>query len=287
MNRSGRLFIGLLCALTLSAVVGCTDLASDYGPSMLEVEMAYVPHRVVDANGKPLLRYRFLKPSTIEPGRKYPLILFLHGAGERGEDNFKQLTYGAAELLQYTRSQPAFVIIPQCPVGIWWDGKNRLKSESPPEGVVAPMQQVIALVDRIIAQQPIDRSRVYITGMSMGGFGTFTYVAARPDLFAAALPICGGGNPEWAKRYHSTSFWITHGRADPWVSVNESRDMVKSMAAAGVDVRYTEFPEVGHDAWTPTYASTGVLNWMFSQRRGVDPSADLNSKTSHSDRATP
>jgi predicted peptidase len=249
----------LLILAVLAMAVGCQ------GPNAA-VNAAFESQEVMDG-GKTLLRYRILRPATIEPGRVYPLIVFLHGAGERGDDNVRQLTHGAAELLRYTEAHPAFVIFPQCPTGTWWDGPNWLSNDRKPAKVAAPLPQVIDLVDRMMQEQPIDPTRVYVTGMSMGGFGTCATVAARPDLFAAAMPVCGGGNPEWAARYRSTAFWFTHGNADPWVPVEKSRQMVRAMREAGQVVRYTELSGVGHDAWTPTYNSDLTLNWLFSQRR--------------------
>lgn len=249
-----------LALVVVSLAAGCQTPTS-------AVKAAFEPQVVVDGD-KTVLRYRILRPPVIEPGRTYPLIVFLHGAGERGSDNARQLTHGAEELMNYTQSNPAFVIFPQCPKGTWWDGPNWLSNDTRPPKVAPPLPEVIALVDRMMEEQPIDRTRVYVTGMSMGGFGTCASVAARPDLFAAAMPVCGGGDPGWAGRYRSTAFWITHGSADPWVPVEQSRQMVRAMQSAGVNVLYTELAGVGHDAWTPTYNSDLVLNWLFAQRRG-------------------
>jgi predicted peptidase len=264
MNRS--VFWKWLAPAVLALMLGCQTGFTD-APTMQEVEAAFEPQTLVDGDYNALLNYRILKPAKVEPGRKYPLLLVLHGAGERGDDNLKQLTHGARQLMGYTRAHPAFVVFPQCPRGTWWDGPSRFAPETQRTDVPPPLPQVIALMNRIVREQPIDRSRIYITGLSMGGYGTYAMVAARPDLFAAAIPICGGGDPRWARRYRFTSFRVVHGDADEVISVEASRQMVSAMQKAGVDVRYAELPGVGHDAWTPTYNNVGVLNWLFSQRR--------------------
>ncbi|MCS7034611.1 MAG: prolyl oligopeptidase family serine peptidase, partial [Phycisphaerae bacterium] len=215
-------FTGNLLMLALLLCAGC-QVHPPGLPTPQEVEQAFEPHVVVDPKGQPLLRYRILKPARLQPGRKYPLVLVLHGAGERGDDNVKQLTHGARQFLAYTRSRPAFVVFPQCPKGTWWDGPSRYAPETQQANVVPPLRQVIALIDRLLQQFPIDRSRLYVTGLSMGGYGTHTIVAARPDLFAAALPICGGGDPRWVSRYRYTSFLVIHGQADQVISVEVSR----------------------------------------------------------------
>lgn len=248
--------------------VGCqSNLNLPEAVTLPSVEAAYEPNTVTDGFNNVVLRYRILKPATIEPGKKYPLVLVLHGIGESGDDNREQLKYGAKQLLAYTQNQPAFVVIPQCPRGTWWDGPSPLSDEAKPIKVEPPMPHIFALMHRLMREQPIDRTRIYVTGMSMGGFGTFAMVAARPDLFAAAVPISGGGDPRKARLLRFTSFFVIHGEMDPVVSVDASRQIVEALRFAGTNVKYAELSGVGHDAWNQAYNSGEVLDWMFSQRR--------------------
>lgn len=269
MSRFVSKFV--LCLVTLigvSSAIGCqSNLNLPEAITLPSVEAAYEPQTVTDGFNNVVLRYRILKPATIEPGKKYPLVLVLHGIGESGDDNREQLKYGAKQLLAYTQNQPAFVVIPQCPRGTWWDGPSPLSDDAGAPKKEAPMPHIFALLTRLMREQPIDRSRIYITGMSMGGFGTFAMVAARPDLFAAAVPISGGGDPRKARFLRFTSFFVIHGEMDPIVSVDASRQIVDALRFAGTNVKYAELSGVGHDAWNQAYNSGEVLDWMFSQRR--------------------
>lgn len=230
-----------------------------------DVLKAFTP-REVTTDGNVALRYQMLSPA-VQEGVKYPLVIFLHGSGERGSDNYRQLIHGGKEFLHHSQRHPAFYVFPQCPKGIWWSTPNKLREEVTPPGVVPPMPELLKLIDRLIAEQPIDRSRVYMAGLSMGGFGTYDIVAMRPQLFAAAIPMCGGGDVSLAAKYRSTPFWIFHGDADTAVDIKYSRDMTAAMKAAGVKFIYTEYAGGNHNAWTPTLTNDAVIDWMFAQQR--------------------
>lgn len=221
---------------------------------------------------EPKLNYRFLEPKQVEEGKKYPLVVFLHGAGERGDDNQAQLKHGASEFItQENREKyPCFAIFPQCPKNQAWanidrtDGKPVLEEEPS-----RALGMVIDLVNEMKDQLPIDQSRIYITGLSMGGYGTFDAIERHPDLFAAALPICGGGD---SSQKHVTSIkdlpiWIFHGGADKVVPPERSREMVESLKQIGATPKYTEYPGVGHDSWTQTYKNPEVFAWLFEQQK--------------------
>ncbi|TWT92447.1 carboxylesterase family protein [Stieleria varia] len=220
------------------------------------------------------LSYRIMSPAVIEPGKRYPLVLFLHGAGERGSDNAKQLVHGAAEFARDDRRQqyPAFVVFPQCPtddkwVNVNWSeatGKRSLQEEAS-----SPMQLTIELVQSLQETLPVDPQRVYVTGLSMGGFGTWYAAAHHSQLFAAAAPVCGGGIPAWAPLYNGIPVWAFHGGADSVVPVNRSREMISALALAGhtPEVRYVEYPGVNHDSWSATFARDDFFQWLFSQER--------------------
>ena len=220
------------------------------------------------------LPYRLLKPQSLDSGRKYPLVLFLHGAGERGSDNKKQLVHGASDFLRQDRraKYPAFVVAPQCPEGNRWvESDWGLKTGRGEFDDVAsdPMRMVLELVDSLAESQPIDKTRIYVTGLSMGGMGTWYAAQAKPKRFAAMLEICGGGDPEWADRYTGVPIWIFHGQSDGAVPIQRNREMIAALAEAGhhPELRYTEYPKVGHNSWTQTFRRDDVFEWLFSQQR--------------------
>jgi len=215
------------------------------------------------------LPYRLWKPADYDAGKKYPLILFLHGAGERGDDNEAQLKNDEFLTLVLDQEHPAILIAPQCPRNSsWamirrpWDQPGSGDSEPTP-----PMKLVIGLMDQVRKELSVDPDRCYVTGLSMGGFGTYDLLLRRPNDFAAAVPICGGGNVEKAGQMAHIPMWIFHGGADPVVPVKLSRDMVEALKKAGGQVRYTEYPEVGHNSWSKAYQEPELRKWLFEQVR--------------------
>ncbi|MBL7763721.1 MAG: prolyl oligopeptidase family serine peptidase [Chitinophagaceae bacterium] len=237
----------------------------------------YLRKEYVNAEGK-VLPYRILYPENYDKSKKYPVILFLHGAGERGNDNTKQLTHGSRLFLADSNRKkfPCFVIIPQCPQDGYWSSAKIDRSTSPitigfdyeATGITWPLQSAIDIVKQLTKDEKVDRKRIYITGLSMGGMGTFEAVYRNPDLFATALPICGGGDTvHYDNRVKAVPFWIFHGNADAVVNVNLSRSMVAKLKASGVNVKYTEYPGVNHNSWDNAFVEPTYLSWMFSQKR--------------------
>lgn len=226
--------------------------------------------RVFKGSGDATLRYRMLAPKTIEDGKKYPLVIFLHGAGERGTDNKVQLVHGMNEFASdaVMEKYPAFVVAPQCGDGEQWvnvpwtDDQHTMPAKPSPY-----MKLTLEMVDNLIKAVPVDTSRIYITGLSMGGFGTWDAVQRRPDFFAAAVPICGGGDTAEAKKIASVPIWAFHGDEDGVVKPKRSRDMVAALKAAGGKPRYTEFITTGHDSWVQTYRNPEMYEWLFSQKK--------------------
>jgi predicted peptidase len=228
------------------------------------------------ADGK-TLPYRILYPENYDKTKKYPLILFLHGAGERGSDNEKQLTWGAKLFLkdENRKSFPAIVVFPQCPQESFWPTAKVDMSTQPVKIDFDyssqpnwPLTAANELVRKLSNEEAIDKSRIYVTGLSMGGMGTFESVYRYPDLYAAAMPICGGGDiGRYDKRVAKVPYWIFHGDADVVVDVKLSRDMVAKLKTLKVDVKYTEYPGVNHNSWENAFAEPEYMSWMFAHKR--------------------
>lgn len=218
------------------------------------------------------LNYRLLRPDNEADGKKFPLVIFLHGAGERGSDNEKQLLHGSQMFLNPVNREkyPAYVLFPQCPENGFWaynlrpGSLNDLKAE---DEMPAIFKAVKEMIDSYIADPMVDRSRVYIIGLSMGAMGTFDMVVRHPELFAAAVPICGYVQPERLSGIEGVSFRIFHGDADPVVSVNGSRNAYKALKEAGVKVEYIEFPGCGHGSWNPAFCRDDFMQWLFKQKK--------------------
>jgi predicted peptidase len=212
------------------------------------------------------LPYRLLKPEKIEPGKTYPVVLFLHGAGERGSNNTSQVKNGAELFINetYRKKYPCFVVVPQCPANSFWGYTSPQNSKDIPD---QPLNAALSLLDQVIKENPVDKHRVYLIGLSMGGYATFRSLEARPKFFAAAIPICGGGYPQQVKEYKRVPLWIFHGEKDPVVSPENSKKMAEALKAVGSKPKLTLFPNVAHDAWTPALNNPETWEWLFEQKR--------------------
>ena len=215
------------------------------------------------------LPYRLLIPDG-NRSRKYPLVVFLHGSGERGTDNDAQLKWGVPNFAtDYNlKMHPAIVIAPQCPPNQRWSntedkpGGMRLLPEPSRPGAL-----VIELIREAVRRMPVDTSRIYITGLSMGGYGTFDLLARYPELFAAALPVCGAGDAATAPRMAKVPMWIVTGAEDPAVAPEATHAMFEALMKAGAKPGYTQYPEVGHFSWIHAYSDPLILEWLFRQRK--------------------
>jgi len=266
-----RLPILSLALVGLAAIVTAQATAADYGALVQRTEKC--TYRSADGATLP---YRLFVPAGFDRAAKYPLIVFLHGAGERGDDNTRQLVHpGVLRFVsdEAAARQPCFLIAPQCPTGRKWmevDWSKRTPPELPQEPSV-PMRLTMELIESLQKEFPIDADRLYVTGLSMGGYGSFDLAMRWPDRIAAAIPICGGGDTSRAKDVSRVAFWVFHGGADGVVPVTLSQAMVESLKAAGATVRYTEYPGVGHNSWTPAYQEPELVDWLFAQRRRPKP----------------
>jgi predicted esterase len=207
--------------------------------------------------------------STLTTAR-FPLVIFLHGSGERGLQNHEQMRNGVhAFCEEWVREKyPHYLLVPQCPPEQRWGGTSKdWQSLYQPEPTV-PGRMVLELVEKMLREHPdIDPKRVYITGLSMGGFGTFDLLMRRPDLFAAGMPVCGGGDPLYAEKIKDIPLWVLHGGLDDVVLPRCSRRIVEALEKVGGKVKYTEYSTMYHDVWNVVYYNPAVLEWLFAQRK--------------------
>ena len=218
------------------------------------------------------LLYRFMIPDGYnqDSTEKYPLVLFMHGAGERGNDNEVQLTYvdevfGSDEM---RKQHPAFVLVPQCPENQQWvDVDWSLSSHIMPKKMSQSSTLTMALLVTIIAKYNVDIDRIYVVGLSMGGYASWDLISRFPFLFAGAIPICGGGDELMASVIAEVPVWAFHGGTDKVVPVERSRNMVSAISDNGGTPKYTEFPNKGHLVWNAAFATNGIWDWLFSQSK--------------------
>lgn len=208
------------------------------------------------------LQYRLLKPMDYDAGKKYPLVVCLHGGAGWGTDNMKQFDGSlAAQMLSefpMREKHPAFVFVPQLPPMKGWGGISRYPTtDSLVFDAIANLEQEFS----------IDEKRRYVIGSSLGGYGTWHFISTRPDMFAAAIPISGEGNPQYAQSIVDIPVWAFHGLTDRNVPVSGSQLIIQAVKDAGGTPRYTEYPDRGHDIWKQVRETPGLLDWMFEQRR--------------------
>jgi len=245
---------GVLVALATTA--GASDTAPPAEQPLIPFAEQY--------EARAYMPYRLLKPKDYDPKQSYPLVLFLHGMGERGTDNSRQLINGVSEFFasEEARSKrPSFAVIPQCP-----DNDSWANWEPKATGLTRPARAALHIVAALQKEFNIDPTRLYIGGLSMGGFGAWQIITAHPRLFAAAFPICGGGDPGKAARLAKMPIWAFHGAEDDVVNPSLSRDMIQAIKEAGGNPRYTEYPGVGHASWERAFKEPKLLEWLFAQR---------------------
>lgn len=205
--------------------------------------------------GDTSMPYVVYVPRDYTATKKYPIILFLHGVGERGDDGLKPTQIGIGSAIRMRSERfPCIVVMPQCPANKWWSGDA--------------LEMAYQCLQQAIKEFSCDPQRVYLTGLSMGGFGTWELGAKYPETFAAMVPICGRGNPADAEKLKNMPIWVFHGAADPVVPVTFSRDMVEALRKAGsTSVIYTEYPGIEHNSWDPAYNAPELMTWLLEQKR--------------------
>jgi predicted peptidase len=232
--------------------VGCTSLTQ-----RTQVQVGQHPHSFQKGIVKTVhADYLLYLPEGYDATQEaWPLMLFLHGAGERGSDVSKVAIHGPPKLVSAEAITFPFVIVsPQCPKGDRWSSETQVDTLN-------------ALLDRIVSRYRIDRDRIYVTGLSMGGFGTWRLAAEYPDRFAAIAPICGGGSPEDAQRIAHLPVRVFHGAKDKIVPVKKSEEMVAALEKANCRVKFTVYPDAGHNSWTATYGNSELYDWFLDQTR--------------------
>jgi predicted peptidase len=248
MNRGAwRMWaVGLLSAGLLGGTSGAADEKGSAGKQQEK-------HFEKEVTIKIKMNYLLYVPDHVKNDRGLPLVLFLHGSGESGDDVQKVKKHGLPKLIEAGKTFPFIVVSPQSPSPrIGWN----------PDALGA-------LLDEVESQHKVDKDRVYVTGLSMGGFGTWALAAAYPKRFAAIAPICGGGNPETARKLKDLPIWVFHGAKDPVVRPRQSERMVEALKNAGnKQVKLTMYPEAGHDSWTETYDNPKLYEWLLEHKRG-------------------
>lgn len=246
----GRFAIGAACAAVVW--IGRASMGAD-------TMTGFVDKTIEDDSGSH--KYVVYVPADYTPKKKWPVILFLHGAGERGTDNRKQVAVGLGPAIKKDPSRcPAIAIFPQCelvksaPIRAW--------SPASPDG-----KRALAILAAVEKEYATDPDRVYLTGLSMGGFGSWAHAISDPGRWAAVVPICGGSQPDEAGKIAQLPIWCFHSADDPVVPVKLSMSMVDALKKAGGNPRYTEYKDSGHASWVPAYNDPELWKWLFEQRR--------------------
>jgi len=196
------------------------------------------------------LQYLLALPEGYDSQEEWPLLLFLHGAGERGDDLNKVTIHGPPKQIKLGQKLPFIVVSPQCPSDQRWDA-------------IA----LDALVDDIAKTHKVDTDRMYVTGLSMGGFGTWALAGRSPHKYAAIAPICGGAETWWSKEIKHLPCWVFHGAKDYTVPLRRSEEMVEALKKQGSEPKFTVYPDAGHDSWTASYDNPELYEWMLKQKR--------------------
>ncbi|MGW9685678.1 carboxylesterase family protein [Flagellimonas sp. 2504JD1-5] len=246
-----------------------------FSGSMLAQDHSDYQKKTFEKDGESI-PYRILFPKDYNPAEKYPLILFLHGSGERGSDNEAQLVHGSKLFLknEVRDNYKAIVVFPQCKAQSSW-AKVDSEGEFPNREFIfykngeATNDMILleGLLKHLKKTYKLDKNRMYVGGLSMGGMGTFELVKRNPKVFAAAFPICGGANPEISKKLKKPHWWVFHGSADQVVPEKYSSQMVDAMKRKGINVKYSVYEGVGHNSWDNAFAEPELLSWLFSKSK--------------------
>jgi len=199
-------------------------------------------------------KYVLFVPHDYKGDKDYPCIIFLHGSGETGTDGLKQAAVGLGPAVKKVeKTFPFIAVFPQSQKRTWkadTDDANR----------------ALAILDEVKKQYKVDAKRIYLTGLSMGGYGTWSLAAKYPERWAAIAPVCGGGDPTTAPKFKDVPCWCFHGDADGAVKVDQSRAFIKALKDAGGNPKYDEYPGVGHNSWDKAYGTNELYEWLLRQK---------------------
>jgi predicted peptidase len=229
-------------ALSLISLVFTTSLADEQRAAKMRRQVTVT------------FDYLLYLPKDYDRQESWPLLLFLHGAGERGDDLELVKRHGPPKLIAEGQDFPFIVVSPQCPKDQRWQ----------------PVE-LAALLDEIVEKHNVDEDRIYVTGLSMGGYGTWALASYLPKRLAAIVPICGGGETHWARGFAHLPVWAFHGAKDTAVPLERSEQMIEALKKRGGDPKLTVYPEAEHDSWTEAYANPEIYEWLLQQRR-TEPS---------------
>jgi predicted peptidase len=230
--------LALLNALSLAGMTRADEPAQK--PGKLDTQL----HVTLD--------YLLYLPADYETKKDWPLVVFLHGAGERGDDLNLVKKHGPPKLIEQGKAFPFIVVSPQCAKNNWWHWQLR---------------ELSALIDDVVAKYKVDKDRIYLTGISMGGFGTWALASYDPDRFAAIVPICGGGELLAAARLRQMPIWAFHGAKDPIVPLRRSEELINALQKNNPQAKLTVYPDAMHDSWTATYDNPDVYAWLLEHKR--------------------
>lgn len=274
MKKSRSVFAVVVLAIGCAGSTACAQTTKP------DIVSGYEARTYTDAKGD-TLQYRLLKPKDYDAGQKYPVVLLLHGAGERGSDNQRHLQHGG-KLFTDEKNREAykcFVVVPQVPKDEYWIVRPRKPATTatatapaatqPEKAPLDCVRLAVEILDGLEKEFSIDKDRQYVMGLSMGGYGTWQALARWPERFAAAVPICGGGDPKTVERFKHVPIWAWHGAKDNTVKVEQTRVMIEALKKVGSEPKYTELPEAGHNAWNPAFGEPQLLPWLFSHKRAA------------------
>jgi len=239
--------VGLL--LTGYVQMGKSEMTSEKVMPGVQQEQAFAKTITKDLSIKYLL---YLPKGYGEKEKKWPLMMFLHGAGERGSNLNKVKVHGPPKIVEAGKDLPFIIVSPQCPKDDWWTERD---------------DELIHLLDDIQKRYDVDAERVYLTGLSLGGYGTWTLGSTYPERFAAIVPICGGGKRFFGWRLKDVPVWAFHGGKDSVVPLRESAEMVQAVNRGGGNAKLTIYPDANHDSWTKTYDNPELYKWLLRHRK--------------------
>jgi len=258
----------ILCQCVLISSIFVTNMKAQEFQKLLFVEdKDTLPYNLLE----PIAYKKYLSenPDDLIGTVSYPLIIFFHGSGERGNDNkiqvkhIKDLFLNSSNIKNY----PAFVIAPQCPENKRWvESSWTVSKHVMPTKISDPLKLTVTLIEELKEKYPIDQTRIYVVGLSMGGFAVWDIMCRYPGKFAAAVPICGGGDIAKAGLLKDIPIWAFHGSNDKVVKVTLTRNMINAIKASGGKPKYTEYQGIGHDCWIKALKEKGLLEWLFNQK---------------------